>query len=386
MKSGEELGANIECVEAEAVAAWLRGLGTEAKATKVLSMCLAMAAEKSDVGLAKRLLALGANPAHAEISAIPGEKAAIEGIDRTEWIAPWTAAIAADSAECLAAMAEAGLPRVRPGLLFPQGVVQENLLAEIAAAKGAPKCLKMALGWAREDDPARLWQIESKAWRAIAYGDAGAREVEAMANALIGAGSDIDGHCPVEDRHDQSESPLELAASQNPLAVKGLLAAGADPNKGRPVAIATESWDESSLSCLTLLLAAGGDPEMMQDGGPLQDAIERDWDQKVLALIAAGAKIERLFTPSGLGMLAFAASSGAARCVEALLVAGLDPDEKVEGLPIDKWVEQESKANHPRALRLGWERSIEIIRAASEAKALAVASGKETVKRGAPRI
>lgn len=89
------------------MASWLRDLGGERPAIAVLSMCLTMAARRGDAVLARRLLAEGADPQLAEPPASDEDGAHLEvsGGD-SAWAAPWSAAVAADSVECLEAMVE----------------------------------------------------------------------------------------------------------------------------------------------------------------------------------------------------------------------------------------------------------------------------------------
>lgn len=103
-------------------------------------------------------------------------------------------------------------------------------------------------------------------------------------------------------------------------------------------------------------------------------------------LIEFGARLD-VGSSNGYGLLAEAAARGSSSCVGLLLNRGLDPDGLVEGTPLMEWV-LKYRTRHGSAVSVAPENvpAIEIIKAASEAKALAKASGEAPKKMGSRRI
>ena len=373
----------------EGLASWLRELGGESAAVEVLSMCLAMAARRGDAAVARRLLAEGADPQLGHQPASHKDKARVADCNGEQaWTTPWSAAVAADSLECLEAMVEAGLNPVSPRVMHDCWNDEDLCLARFAANKGAARCLARAMEWAREREPWRVKKITEDVWRELASGGECWEKVEEMARALCLGGGDIEEKL----ENCSGKTPLELAAGTSPSATKGLLAAGADPRQGNPVQCAVNNTYVGTQECLDALLAAGADPDNSTGPYgvqfPIVTAIETRQEGKVAALIGAGANVARKVDQesqlrSGLvqeSLLARAARYSSARCVGVLLAAGLDPDEKIDGMALATWLEAQP-----------WRRAsalmIAEIRAASEAKALAAAA-KAPLKRraSAPRI
>lgn len=364
--------------EAASMARWLRGFGQEEPSKRILSMCLTMAARAANAELVKQLLEQGADPEMAAHPDHETDRAAIycgDSDNPDEWTTAWSAAISVDSVECLEAMVGAGMNPVRPRLLIAGLVEQDAFLATEAANRGAAKCFAMAMGWAVEQAGLDLQNIVSRSWRSLVYSQAKAAEVEAMARVLQSAGGDIN---KVGMLGDSSQSLLESAAGGNVEMLRGLLAAGADLQAGFPLSEAAKSWREESAQCMQELLKAGCDPNEKPHGcAALLSAVECGSVQKVSMLIDAGASLD-VVSPRGVGLLAMAAARGQSECVRFLLEKGLDPDEVVEGQPLAEWVDNYQGRNIPMVLG--------IIKAASEAKQLAVACPSANPKPSGPRL
>lgn len=374
------------------LAKWVEELGDEDSKKRVMSMCLTMAAKRADVILARQLLAQGADPEMAE-HARPGlDKESLDSFNGEGlWKTPWSAALAADSPECLAAMVEAGMSSAKPRMLLENWLDEERALLIVAIQKGAARCVEAALGWALEKDPMAVQKTMPEAWRELALSGAGATSVEAIAKSLMSAGGDIDSHCELEYPEDGMRLLiLELAAENSSSVVEGLLAAGANPMLGFPASFAVGSDSESSLASLYLLLTAGVDPDRLSEdeGSLIQRAVEARSAEKIKALAGAGASLATLACPSGLSMLALAGLGGSSECVGALLAEGLDPDEVIDGLPLALWLEnndgqcREYFGNYDGKNK----ESLAMIRAASEAKQLAAASGAAAKRSPSPRM
>lgn len=371
----------------DGMANWLRLLGGEASSVAVLSMCLAMAARRGDAPLARRLLALGANPqlAAQPTSSADKEKVEASGGD-VYWTTAWSAAVAADSVECLEAMVDAGLDPLLPRAKLADWVDESFSLARIAAGMGAAGCLKRALDWVAEREPLSAAEIMERTWTALltAKQDAGAEKIEELARTLRSAGGDIDA--PVKALWGQT--PLEFSAGWSLSATRGILAAGADPRKGNPVQCAVKCKSGNSQDCLEFLLASGLDAENpVGPFGvefPIAIAVANDEHKKVKMLIAAGASVSVNIDRGSL--LAMAISCRAAKCVGVLLAAGLDPDEVIEGKKLAVWAENKFRPGWGMSLPSGVEEVVSEIRAASEAKQIAAASGPSAKRSTSPRI
>lgn len=366
------------------MASWLRDLGGERPAIAVLSMCLTMAARRGDAVLARRLLAEGADPQLAEQPASDEDGAHLEvSGGGSAWAAPWSAAVAADSVECLEAMVEAGMNPVSPRVMQKNLIDEAFCLARVAASKGAPRCFERALEWAREREPLSMDKISAGAWTDLASGGVPAKKVEEMARALSLAGGDIEGKLEAFD----GKTPLEFAAGTSASATRGLLAAGADPRNGNPVQCAVRNTGGETQECLDILLAAGASAEKPEGPHgvryPISLAIANLDGDKVRSLIAAGANVFIMVDCPERSLLTKAVCYGAARCIGPLLSAGLDPDEKIQGVALAVWAEQQHVP--------GWWADpapiIAELRAASEAKALAAMVEEPRSKRAAaPRM
>lgn len=373
------------------LAHWIEELGGEDSKKRVMSLCLTMAARRADVLLVRQLLEQGADPEMAE-HARPGlDKDSLDSFNgEGRWKTPWSAALAADSPECLAAMVEAGMSSVKPRLLLENWLNEKRALLIIAIQKGAARCVEAALGWALEKNPVAVQEAMPDAWRELALGGAGGASVEAIAKSLMGAGGDIDSYCELAyPEPGMRQLILELAAENSSSVVEGLLAAGANPMLGFPASFAVGSDSESSLASLSLLLAGGVDPNRLseEEGSLIQRAVEARSAEKIKALAGAGASLAAL-SESGLSMLALAALGGSSECVGALLAEGLDPDEVIDGLPLALWLE--SNDDQCREYYGNCDSKdktvLEMIRAASEAKQLASASGVAAKRSPSPRI
>lgn len=373
------------------LAHWIEELGGEDSKKRVMSLCLTMAARRADVFLVRQLLEQGADPEMAE-HARPGlDKDSLDSFNGEGlWKTPWSAALAADSPECLAAMVEAGMSSVKPRLLLENWLNEERALLIIAIQKGAARCVEAALRWALEKNPVAVQEAMPDAWRELALGGAGAASVEAIAKSLMGAGGDIDSYCELAyPEPGMRQLILELAAENSSSVVEGLLAAGANPMLGFPASFAVGSDSESSLASLSLLLAAGVDPNRLSEdeGSLIQRAVEARSAEKIKALAGAGASLEAR-SESGLSMLALAGLGGSSECVGALLAEGLDPDEIVGDLPLALWLEShDDQCREYYGNYDGKDKTVlEMILAASEAKQLASASGVAAKRSPSPRI
>ena len=371
----------------DGMASWLHLLGGEASSVAVLSMCLAMAARRGDAPLARRLLALGANPqlAAPPTSSADKEKVEVSG-GEYYWTTAWSAAVAADSVECLEAMVDAGLDPLLPKATLADWVDESFSLASIAAGMGAAGCLKRALDWVAEREPLSAAEIMERTWTALltAQQDAGAEKIEELARTLRSAGGDIDA--PVKAL--SGRTPLEFSAAWSLSATRGILAAGADPRKGNPVQCAVKNKSWNSQDCLEFLLASGLDAENpVGPFGvefPIAIAVANDEHEKVKMLIAAGASVSVNIEGRG-SLLAMAISCRAAKCVGVLLAAGLDPDEVVKGETLAVWAENKF-TGWGMSLPSSAEEIVSVIRAASEAKQIAAASGPSAKRSTSPRI
>lgn len=368
---------------ADGVASWLRGFGGEEATARVLSMCMAMAARVKNVDLVKQLLEQGAKPEMAAHPDHPQDPAAIVSCDgEDDWTTPWSAAVSVDSAECLEAMINAGMNPVKPRLFIDELVDQEAFLAVEAARLGAERCLAVAMDWAQKKAGPDLAIITKKSWAALTSSQGSAEKVEAMARILVGAGGDIDGECG-ESRG--AKSPLEFAACGSLEMLKGLLAAGANPRAGFALNFAAGSWHKESSQCVSHLLRAGCDPNLKRDGAaPLLGAIEINNTEKARMLIDAGASLNAV-SAEGFSLLAVAAIRGASRCVSLLLAEGFDPDERTEGLSLAELASKFRREHYLPETR-DMAEAMGMIKAASEAKALAKASGEAPKKMGSRRI
>lgn len=379
----QESLANEGAGAAASMARWLRGFGQEEPSKRILSMCLTMAARAANPELVKQLLEQGADPEMAARPDHETDRAAVycgDGDNPDEWTTAWSAAISVDSVECLEAMVGAGLSSVRPRLLIAGLVEQDAFLAAEAASRGAARCFAMAMGWAVERAGLDLKHILSRSWRGLVSSQAKAPEVEAMARVLQRAGGDIN---KVGMLGDSSLSPLESAAGGSVEILRGLLAAGADPRAGCALNEAAESWSEESAQCMQELLKAGCDPNQARHGcAALLSAVECGSVQKVSMLIDAGASLDTV-SPQGVGLLAMAAARGKSGCVRLLLEKGFDPDEVVDGLPLAEWVEG-CRRYTPRQGDI--QVVLGIIKAASEAKQLAIACPSANQKPSGPRL
>lgn len=367
---------------------WLCELGGEASAVDLLSKCLTMAAKAGDASLAKLLLMQGANPELGERPAWTEGLSKADFIENeTDWTTPWVAAVNADSAGCLEAMIEAGMSAVKPRLLVDGVVEKEAFLAIAAAERGAELCFAMAMDFAARQAPEELDEITLKAWNTLVFSSNSAGKTEAMARALQQTGGDInEKSIGLRDRS-RSVTPLERASHGDLEILRGLLAAGADPRAGRAVFFASQSSSRDSAACLSHLLIAGGDPNLSEEGvSALLGAIRTTSAEKARMLIESGARLD-VGSSNGYGLLAEAAMRGSASCVGLLLNQGLDPDGLVEGTPLMEWV-LKYRTQHGSAVSVAPEnfQAIEIIKAASEAKALAKASGEAPKKMRSRRI
>ena len=387
--SGEGPGA-----VAEGLASLLRSLGGELEATRVLSRCLTMAARRGDAALAKELLARGANPEMAEepLSEDDGASMKLAG---AFWATPWLAALAADSAECLQAMAEAGMDPVSPRVMWRQQRLGAAGQVSRAIHDGRESCSKIAIKWATDNDQ-RLWEtglsahegLSGDAWESLCDGQAGARQAAGIAKALAACGVDLDGRSKKGVFKGVFETPLEMAAANgNAEVLEGLLEAGANPRKGRPVRSAIKSSARGALKCLGMLLEAGADPEAGDRGPavktPLVMAVENGDAAKARTLIAAGACSGKKGA-HGLSLLALAAIGGSDACVELLLAEGFDPDESLGSEGLAAWSQRvcgtlSEGVGNP-------QRCAQMLRAASEAKSLEKSSGNGAAKKHHRRI
>lgn len=371
---------------ADGVARWLRGFGGEEATARVLSMCMTMAARVKNVDLVKQLLEQGAKPEMAAHPDHPQDPAAIVSYDgEDDWTTPWSAAVSVDSAECLEAMINAGMNPVKPRLFVDELVDQEAFLAVEAARLGAERCLAVAMDWAQKKAGPKLAIITKESWAALNSRHGSADKVEAMARILIGAGGNIDEECFEWSGSKTPMTPLGSAACGDLEMLMGLLAAGADPRVGFALNFAAGSWHEKSAQCVSHLLRAGCDPNLKRDGAaPLLGAIEINNTDKARMLIDAGANLDAV-SAEGFSLLAVAAIRGASRCVSLLLDEGFDPDERTEGMSLAE-LTSKFRREHCLPETRDMAEAMGIIKAASEAKTLAVASGEAQKKMAARRI
>lgn len=395
MESGEsgreDLGQAPEG-DAAGMARWLRGFGGEEATTRILSMCLATAANSGNASLARQLLEQGAISEMAE-RAVGGEDPnRLSFLDKDHggpWNTPWAAAISADAVDCLEAMIESGMSAVKPRLLIGDAAERKEFLAALAASFGAERCFARLLDLAAKQAPKDFEEITSKSWAALVLGDNDeAGKVESIARSLQSAGSDINGNWARGFLYGAGVATTLLeanAASGRVGALAGLLAAGADPKVGLAVNFAAKSLLGGSAACLSLLLKAGADPNLRAQGeSALFAAIQGCCAEKARMLIDAGARMDGA-APAGSGLLAEAAMRGSLSCVRLLLAKGVDPDERVDGVAIEEWAMEHRRKKYAPEPK-DWAEALAAIKAASEAKALAAASPLAQKRSFGPRM